>query len=296
MPELRDRERPERALLSQLRTGARRRRRAHRAHQPCVARANPTGASGIAGAHAAAHARSAAAPARPPATAHGSPAPAARRAGPDEDLDHRSGGRGGSGGRPRRRAGVGARVPRRRSEDGLGGALAGFDRRSQRRLGVADGRGSPTGTTGTTGATGTTGTSGATGSTGTTDVPTFSLEMCGDVDDQLNCIDGFPYDDGWTIPVDAPTFLTIVTMRGLEPGDSCGSSTSTPRRTRTPGRSRSIRPGRGHWTSESWILYTNPSVLETGQTWTAGSTFRMVIYYNDAEVPGFSGALEYTFA
>lgn len=152
---------------------------------------------------------------------------------------------------------------------------------------------SPTGATGTTG---TTGTTGSTGSTGTTGTPTFSIEMCGDIDDQLNCIDGFPYADGWTIPVDAPTFLTIATVSGLQPGDVVRIEYFDAATDENAGTIEFDPAPAEVLDSESWILYTNPSVLGTGQTWTTGSTFRMVFYHNDAEVTGFSGPLEYTFA
>lgn len=46
---------------------------------------------------------------------------------------------------------------------------------------------------------------------------------------------------------------------------------------------------------DSWILNTSPAVLEAGSAWSPGS-IQMVLYYNDVEVMGFSGALVYTFS
>lgn len=143
-----------------------------------------------------------------------------------------------------------------------------------------------------TGPTAATAPTGATGATGTPALSVF-IELCQDIDDQLNCVDPVTYANGWSIGPEVTQFAFKLTTENLQPGDVITM--------RTVDQATGESAGETTWGPipeevldwEAWILTTDPIAKDDPSLpWTPGS-FEFTILHNDDPVE-FDGPNVYT--
>jgi hypothetical protein len=125
--------------------------------------------------------------------------------------------------------------------------------------------------------------------------PAFTMNVCGSVDEEANCVDPFPIGpEGWVLPRTTDQFVIHLLGEGMKAGDVI-KITAVDQATgqQVYELAWDPLPTEGLDFSLPVAYYTDPFTLEKGQTWSG--TYEHILYYNDQPVTGWVYPLVITF-